>query len=171
MAETPISEILRVSLDNVKKAVDANTVVGDPITVMEHTVIVPISKISCGIATGGTDFGGKKPNTKKGFGGGGGTGVTVTPVAFLVIGADGNVKLLNVGENSGFASGKVADALAAFDGIIDKAPSMVDKIADLFVGDDKKEDKDKGKSKDKEKVKSKGKEKVKDSKKEPDLNK
>lgn len=132
MADTPISEIIRTALEGVKKTVDANTIIGEPMTVMEHTVIVPISKVSCGIATGGSDFGGKKADAKKNFGGGGGTGITVTPVAFLVIGANGDVKMLNVGENSGFASGKVADTLATVDGIIDKAPDMLAKITALF---------------------------------------
>ena len=132
MADTPISEIIKTALEGVKQPVDANTIIGEPMTVMEHTVIVPISKVSCGIATGGSDFGGKKADAKKNFGGGGGTGITVTPVAFLVINANGDVKMLNVGENSGFASGKVADTLATVDGIIDKAPDMLAKIASLF---------------------------------------
>lgn len=132
MAETPISEIIRTSLENVKKMVDANTIVGEPMTVLENTVIVPVSKVSCGIATGGSDFGGKTAEKSKNFGGGGGTGITVTPVAFLVISANGDVKMLNVGENSGFASGKVADTIATVDGIIDKAPDMVAKIAAMF---------------------------------------
>ena len=132
MADTPISEIIKTALEGVKQTVDANTIIGEPMTVMDHTVIVPISKVSCGIATGGSDFGGKKADAKKNFGGGGGTGITVTPVAFLVINASGDVKMLNVGENSGFASAKVADTLATVDGIIDKAPDMLSKIASIF---------------------------------------
>ena len=132
MAETPISDIIRTSLENVKKMVDANTIVGEPMTVLDNTVIVPVSKVSCGIATGGSDFGGKTPEKSKNFGGGGGTGITVSPVAFLVISSSGDVKMLNVGENSGFASAKVADAIAAVDGIIDKAPDIASKIAALF---------------------------------------
>ena len=132
MADTPISEIIKTALAGVKETVDANTIIGEPMTVMDHTVIVPISKVSCGIATGGSDFGGKKADAKKNFGGGGGTGITVTPVAFLVIGSDGNVRMLNVNENSGYASAKVADTLATVDGIIDKAPDMLSKIAGIF---------------------------------------
>ena len=132
MADTPISEIIKTALEGVKQTVDANTIIGEPMTVMEHTVIVPISKVSCGIATGGSDFGGKKADAKKNFGGGGGTGITVTPVAFLVISSDGNVRMMNVNENSGYASAKVADTLAAVDGIIDRAPDMISKIAGLF---------------------------------------
>jgi len=132
MADTPISEIIKTALSGVKETVDANTIIGEPMTVMDHTVIVPISKVSCGIATGGSDFGGKKADTKKNFGGGGGTGITVTPVAFLVINSNGDVKMLNVNENSGFVSAKVADTLATVDGIIDKAPDMLSKILGMF---------------------------------------
>lgn len=132
MAETPISEMIRTSLESVKKMVDVNTIVGEPMTILENTVIVPVSKVSCGMASGGTDFGGKNVQKGKNFGGGGGTGITVTPVAFLVINSSGDVKMLSVGENTGFASSKVTDAIAAVDGIIDKAPDMVSKIMDLF---------------------------------------
>lgn len=128
--ETPISEIIKTSLENVKNTIDSNTVIGEPMQVLDGTVIVPVSKVSCGIATGGSDFGGK--NSPKNFGGGGGTGITVTPIAFLVINSSGDVKMLNVGENSGYASAKVADALAAVDGIIDKAPGMAEKIVNIF---------------------------------------
>ena len=132
MADTPISEIIKTALEGVKQALDANTIIGEPMTVMDHTVIVPISKISCGIATGGSDFGGKGEGSVKNFGGGGGTGVTVTPVAFLVVNSNGEVKMLNVGENSGFASAKVADTIATVDGFIDKAPELIDKVAAIF---------------------------------------
>ncbi len=132
MNETPISEIIRTSLENVKKMVDANTIIGEPMTIFDSTVIVPVSKVSCGIATGGSDFGGKNAQTKKNFGGGGGTGITVSPVAFLIINANGDVKMLNVGENSGFASAKVADTFATVDGILDKAPEVASKIAAMF---------------------------------------
>ncbi len=148
MAETPISEIIRTSLENVKKMVDANTIIGEPMTVLENTVIVPVSKVSCGIASGGSDFGGKSAEKSKNFGGGGGTGITVTPVAFLVISANGDVKMLNVGENSGFASGKVADTIATVDGIIDKAPDMLSKIAALFKKKEKENENEKEESSD-----------------------
>lgn len=132
MADTPISEMIKTALSGIKEAADANTIIGEPMTVLEHTVIVPVSKVSCGMASGGSDFGGKKADSKKNFGGGGGTGITVTPVAFLVINANGDVKMLNVNENSGYASAKVADTLATVDGIIDRAPDMLSKIVGLF---------------------------------------
>lgn len=135
MAETPISDIIRSSLESIKKMADTNTVIGEPINILDHTVIIPVSKVSVGIASGGSDFGGKKTEkeqTLKNFGGGGGSGVTVTPVGFLVVNASGEVKMLNIGENSGYASGKVSDTLATIDGIVEKAPDYIEKIAAIF---------------------------------------
>ncbi len=135
MPETPISDIIRSSLESIKKMADTNTVIGEPINVLGHTVVVPVSKVSVGIASGGSDFGGKKTEkaqTLKNFGGGGGSGITVTPVGFLVVKEDGDVRFLSIGENSGFASGAVSDALAAIDGLVDKAPGYVDKLSTIF---------------------------------------
>ena len=150
MSETPITEIIRSSLENAKKIFDANTVVGEPIRVGEGTVIIPVSKVTCGIATGGTDIGVKDASKGKsgGFGGGGGTGLTVIPLAFLVVTSGGDVKLLNVGENSGFASGKVYDAIAAVDGIVDKAPGILEKIGALFKKKDAEPEKESKSEKD-----------------------
>lgn len=144
MAETPISDIIRSSLESIKKMADTNTVIGEPINVLGHTVVVPVSKVSVGIASGGSDFGGKKTDkaqTLRNFGGGGGSGVTVTPVGFLVVKEDGDVRFLSIGENSGFASGAVSDALAAIDGLVDKAPGYVDKLSSIFKKKSEGEDK------------------------------
>lgn len=145
MAETPISDIIRSSLESIKKMADTNTVIGEPINVLGHTVVVPVSKVSVGIASGGSDFGGKKTEkaqTLRNFGGGGGSGVTVTPVGFLVVKEDGDVRFLSIGENSGFASGAVSDALAAIDGLVDKAPGYVDKLSSIFKKKSEGADKD-----------------------------
>ena len=85
MEETKQSEIIKSALQNVKSMVDANTVTGTPITTTNGTVIIPISKVYVGIATGGVDYFGKKNNQKQNFGGGGGTGVTVSPFTVQVI--------------------------------------------------------------------------------------
>lgn len=143
MADTPISEIIRSSLENIKKVADTNTVIGEPINVMDTTVIIPVSKVSVGIASGGSDFGGKKTEkamTMKNFGGGGGSGVSVVPIGFLVVNAEGEVKFLNIGENSGFAGGKVSDALATIDSLVDKAPDYISKISDMISAAKKKKE-------------------------------
>ena len=134
-----ISEIMETAIEEIRSMVDADTIIGNPIAAGEVTVI-PVSKITFGIASGGVDL--KNKNNASNFGGGGGSGVTVTPVGFLVVNQDGDVRFLSIGENSGFASGAVSDALAAIDGLVDKAPGYVDKLSSIFKKKSEGEDKD-----------------------------
>lgn len=90
----PVNELMEETLQKIRQAVDANTIVGQPIQAGEVTII-PVSKISFGFGTGGTEFGGKtpKPQGENPFGGGGGAGVKVIPVCFLVVSGT-NVRVL-----------------------------------------------------------------------------
>ncbi len=143
MAETKITGIIESSLEKIRQVVDANTIIGDPIATPGGTVI-PVSKIMVGFASGGVDYLGKnakhtdaqkeRPNAlATNFGGGGGTGVTVQPVGFLVISNDGNVQLLNIGAGSA-GSGDKIDSIA---NIIEKSPDIIAKIKALFEKKDK----------------------------------
>ena len=102
MEESKQSEIIKLALENAKSILKEDTVLGAPITVSGGTTIIPISKISVGVASGGLDYFGKSQGgsnseeKKKNFGGGGGTGVNVTPLGFLVVSALGNVELLTL---------------------------------------------------------------------------
>lgn len=141
MAEMPLSDVIRTSLENIKKVLDANTVIGEPITVLEDTAIVPISKISVGFASAGAEYNGKKELKTKNFGGGGGTGVTLTPVCFIVVNRSGEVKMLNVQSNSGYSGNEgFVGIVNAVDELINKAPGMVEKVKDMFAKDDGKEE-------------------------------
>ena len=104
----------------IKEMVDVNTVVGKPIVVNADITIIPISKIVYGFATGGTEFSAKKENKENLFGGGSGAGVTVAPVAFLVINK-GDVKVVNV-EASVTTVEKTIDAL----------PDILEKVKSIF---------------------------------------
>lgn len=117
MADNNIESIMNVTLDNLKAMVDADTIIGTPITVGEVT-LVPVSKVSFGLATGGSDIPSK--NTSKLFGGGGGAGVTVTPIAFICINGT-NVKMLQVNAT-----------LTSIDKLIDQGPELVDKVKQFF---------------------------------------
>lgn len=90
----PVNELMEETIQKIRQAVDANTMVGEPIQAGEVTII-PVSKISFGFGTGGSEFGGKapKPLGENPFGGGGGAGVKVTPVCFLVVSGT-NVRVL-----------------------------------------------------------------------------
>lgn len=130
MEKTSQSDIIKTALENVKSMVDANTVTGTPIETAGGTVIIPISKIFVGLATGGIDYFGKKAPDNKNFGGGGGTGVTVAPVGFLVVDAKGRVELLNINTES-------RDPVSQIIGLIESSPEIIEKFKNLFSKKDK----------------------------------
>ena len=113
--KNPLSEVLDTSLEKLKKLVDVNTIIGDAITTADGTTIIPVSKVSFGFATGGSELPTSKPSTP--FGGGSGGGVTIQPLAFLVI-SKGNVQLLQM---------QTADNTA--DRIVNMVPSVIDKVS------------------------------------------
>ena len=117
MAEHSIESIMNVTLENLKAMVDADTIIGTPITVGEVSLI-PISKVSFGLATGGSDIPSKSPNAL--FGGGGGAGVTVTPIAFLSV-SGSNVKMLQVNSDT-----------TVVNKLIDETPEIINKIKSFF---------------------------------------
>ena len=118
----PVNELMAETIRRIREAVDANTVVGEPIVAGEIT-LVPVSKISFGFGTGGSDFGGKapKPLGENPFGGGGGAGVKVTPVCFLVVNGT-SVKVLAVD----------AAPETSLDRVVDMIPDVVNKITGLM---------------------------------------
>lgn len=116
MAEHPIEGMMDTTLEKIKQMVDVNSVIGDPITTPDGTTIIPISKVNYGFASGGSDLPTKVPE-KQYFGGGTGAGITITPVAFLVV-ANGQVRLLRVDAGSN----------TAVDRLIDQAPEIIDKV-------------------------------------------
>ncbi len=130
-----ISELIESALDSIRGIADAGTVIGTPITTEQGTTIIPVSKVSIGFAGGGNDFTGKTGNDgKNNFSGGGGTGISVTPTAFLVISADGKVELMNLANPTG-AAGTIG---ASVDALIDKAPDLIEKIKSAIAARKKK---------------------------------
>ena len=116
MAEHPIQGMMDTTLERIRQMVDASTVIGDPIVTGE-TTIIPVSKISYGFASGGSDFPTKQD--KDCCGGGGGAGVTVSPVAFLVI-SGGGVQLLHVDTDR-----------SSVDKLVGMIPDVVDKVSGM----------------------------------------
>ena len=130
--ENKIPEIIRSSLDSIRSMVDANTIIGDPIAATGGTVIIPVSKISVGIASGGVDYNGKDqaPAMRQNFGGGGGTGLSVTPMGFLVCDKNGNVDFINA--NAKFRPDPI-DQITDF---VEKTPDIIAKLKDIFTKDE-----------------------------------
>lgn len=123
--EKSIKQIINDSLDQVRSIIDADTVIGKEIETLSGTVIIPISKVSIGFVSGGLDM--PNPRTRfKDFGGGGGTGVTVTPVGFLTVYPNGHTELLNL------APSQTASALDEFNDILNHTPIIIDKVKNIL---------------------------------------
>ena len=118
MGENSIKGIMDTTMDKLRAMVDADTIIGTPVVVGNNTLI-PVSKVSFGLATGGSDFPNK--NGQELFGGGGGAGVKIDPVAFLVI-KDGTTRVMPV----------AVPPVSTVDRIVDMAPDIVDKIGKFF---------------------------------------
>ena len=120
MAEHPIQGLMGGTIDKIREMVDTSTIIGDPIRVDAATTIIPVSRVTFGFASGGSDVAPK--SEKQMFGGGTGAGVSVTPVAFLVI-YGGNVSKVQLIEKVT----AVDNAIAALPDLVDKITAMVKK--------------------------------------------
>lgn len=123
--KSKISDVISSSLEGIKSMIDADTVIGTPINTPSGTVIIPLSKISVGFVGGGNDYPGKNAaaSGKNNYGGAGGSGVTVKPVGFIVVNAEGDVNILNIDNPSG-----TNDLGSSIQTIIDKTPGIIAKI-------------------------------------------
>ncbi|MBQ4362574.1 MAG: sporulation protein YtfJ [Oscillospiraceae bacterium] len=121
--QTKVRELVSTAMTKIHEMADTNTMLGDPVKVEGGVTIIPISKISYGFASGGTDLPTKQD--KEFFGGGSGGGLTINPLGFLVI-TNGKVELLQLNLDFGNKSA-----------IIDMVPEVFDKVSSLFKKDDK----------------------------------
>ncbi len=123
--EHPIQTLMQTAMENLKEMIDVNKVVGDAVETPDGQVIIPVSKVSFGFVAGGSEFEGSVDDLKKAgkegfpFGGGSGGGVSLRPVAFLVVGT-GEIRLLPI------------DRGAVFDRLIDAAPKLFQQIQELL---------------------------------------
>lgn len=126
----PISELMATTMQKIREMVDVNTIIGTPIRTDDGVTLIPVSKLSFGFASGGSDFTTKnqKPEADNSFGGGSGAGVNISPVAFLIVKGD-SVKLLPVNLPAG----------STIDRMVELVPEMFDKVTG-FIEKNKKED-------------------------------
>ena len=134
MSEHPIESLMTTAMNSIQDMIDVNTIIGEPIETANNIVIIPISKVSFGFAAGGREFKGETIDEYKKvekeeqiqyrlpFGGGSGAGVTINPIAFLVIQSD-NVKLMPVNHSS-----NVDKLLDYVPDLIEKTNIMMNKI-------------------------------------------
>ncbi len=139
--EMPIKQMIEAALSKIGEVVDVNTVIGEPINLPNDVTIIPFSKVSVGFASGGTEFGGKTPREggQAYFAGGNGAGVSMTPLGFIVAEKSG-VRVIEMGNPITYSAPQdpVNKALDSINGVIDKAPDLIAKLASLFgLGEDK----------------------------------
>ena len=125
----PLEGLMGTTIEKINQMVDVNTVIGNPVASPDGTIIVPVSKVSYGFASGGSSFAVKSAPNKDLFGGGAGAGVSINPIAFIVI-SNGDAKVLTIDEPNSTTAEK---ALAM-------APDLVDKVLSLFNKDKKDEE-------------------------------
>lgn len=117
-----LPNMLENTIEKIRQLVDANTVIGTPITTPDGVTIIPVSKIRVGVGGGGSDFVSKNVNKQENpFGGGAGGGVKVSPVAFLVV-KEGSVRVLPIPN----------PANTTADRIVEQVPDVLDKLADFI---------------------------------------
>ncbi|EKN65099.1 hypothetical protein BABA_22091 [Neobacillus bataviensis LMG 21833] len=137
MSDHPIQGLMTTAMESLKEMIDVNTIIGDPVETPDGSVILTVSKVGFGFAAGGSEFkvdssqsqGGQsgsqgqsqsagKPSLP--FGGGSGGGVSITPIAFLIVNSQG-VKMLHLDESTHL-----------YEKILELAPQAVDKIQQMF---------------------------------------
>ncbi|PLT27829.1 GerW family sporulation protein [Peribacillus deserti] len=140
MSEHPLNGLMNSAMDSLKQMIDVNTIIGDPIETPDGSVIITVSRVGFGFAAGGSEFniqgsssGGKDQNSSQfPFGGGSGGGVSITPIAFLVVNSKG-VQMLHLDQNAHL-----------YEKLLDAAPAAFEKIQKLFskgTGQEKDQDK------------------------------
>lgn len=115
-----IIEMMNTTMTKIREMVDVDTVVGQPVSTPDGTTVIPVSKVTFGFSTGGSDWNGKE--TKQNFGGGVGAAVSVTPLSFLVL-SDNGVKLIPM---TPATSGTTVDK------VIDAVPKIIDTVDGLL---------------------------------------
>ena len=126
----PIGDLMSATMEKIREMVDVNTIVGQPIRA-ENVTIIPVSKVSFGFASGGSDFATKnqKPEADNAFGGGSGAGVNIAPIAFLIVKED-SVRLLPVAPPAG----------TAVDRVVELVPELVDRVTGFIEKQQEKKD-------------------------------
>ena len=127
MSEHPIEGLMNTAMSSIQNMIDVNTIIGEPIETNNNVIIIPVSKVGFGFAAGGSEFRGETINEynkkekeeqiqyKLPFGGGAGAGVSINPVAFIVV-QKNNVKLLPI------------EHCSSVDRLLDYIPDVIEKM-------------------------------------------
>ncbi|XJZ26487.1 GerW family sporulation protein [Bacillota bacterium Lsc_1132] len=138
MSDHPIQGLMTTAMESLKEMIDVNTIIGDPVETPDGSVILTVSKVGFGFAAGGSEFKLDQSQSSQGnqgqgnsqsshpFGGGSGGGVSITPIAFLIVNSHG-VKMLHLDESTHL-----------YEKILELAPQAVDKIQQMLSKNDDK---------------------------------
>ncbi|TLS36473.1 GerW family sporulation protein [Pseudalkalibacillus caeni] len=141
MPEHPIEGLMQSAMENLKEMIDVNTIIGDPVETPDGSVIMTVSKVGFGFAAGGSDFtvtgkgsqnDQKEWNKQLPFGGGSGGGVSITPIAFLIV-SPKEVRTIHLDNNTHL-----------FEKLLDLAPQAIDKIQQIIQQSSNNENKQRG---------------------------
>jgi sporulation protein YtfJ len=125
MAENKMSDLIKASLEGIKDFTDVDTVFGKAVTTPSGVTVIPVSRVSLGFATGGLDFQAKKVLSPTNFGGGSGTGISISPIAFLTVSANAEINLIHIGKSENDPFEKIVN-------LIENAPGLIEKIKDTL---------------------------------------
>ena len=120
-----IADTIRQALAEVRSMADSQTIIGEPIVVGE-TTLIPVSKVSIGVGLGGGTYGKDNGNNA----GAGGTGLTVSPVAFIVVDKSGATSILNIGSEPSVS--RISGTVCEIDKALDNVPGIVEKVKKIF---------------------------------------
>lgn len=122
----PITDLMGETMAKIKDIIDVDTIVGEPIVTQDGTTVIPVSKITVGFASGGSDFATKNAHQDAplSFGGGGGAGVSVSPICFVVVSPMMGTQILNVNSY----------ANSAVDRLVEMIPGAINKVASFVEG-------------------------------------
>jgi sporulation protein YtfJ len=146
VSEHPIQGLMKTAMENIKEMIDVNTIIGDPVETPNGSVIITVSKVGFGFAAGGSQFQSSGQKSQDGsnegqnkeqqmpFGGGSGGGVSITPIAFLIVSSNG-VKTIHLN-----------DSTHLYERLLDLAPQVVDKIQQMVGGNNQNNNKSKQKN-------------------------
>ena len=125
MSETKMSDIIRASLEGIKDFTERESVISRVINTPSGVTVIPISRVNIGFATGGLDYGTKRISTLQNFGGGGGTALSITPIAFLTVDQNGETELVRLDEGY--------DDVGRITSLVEKSPEIVKRIKDALT--------------------------------------
>lgn len=120
MSESKMNDIIRTSLESIKSFSETETVIGNSITTPDGVTVIPVTKISVGIATGGIDYTNGRNAFSDNFGGGGGGGMSITPIAFLTVNSNYEVKLVNLNGD--------ASVISRINSVFESIPDIIERI-------------------------------------------